>query len=129
MAEIGYRSDSCYGEGVSNIVDVIDFEFNELNNTDIPIYLREHSDFDDAEELLYGCGADAFVERLNELTGKTLTRCRWLCKSKCDVIAAGYAEDESEISAYKTSDVILSDLGIDGVLYAYTEEEWNNSFI
>ena len=45
------------------------------------------------------------------------------------VIAAGYAEDESEISAYKTSDVILSDLGIDGVLYAYTEEEWNNSFI
>ena len=32
-----------------------------------------------------------------------------------------YAYDESSIEAYKVSDIILSDLGIDGVLFAYDE--------
>lgn len=125
----GYRNETAYGSGITNLFDIIVFEISELGNYDIIDYVlanyssissnaREflndidtNSDEDTIEE-----AAEIIINELSDLTGTPLTVGLWLCKD-VETVKELYGDDD--IRAYPVSQVILSDLGSDGILYAY----------
>lgn len=136
IPKIMYRSEDSYGSGVRDVLDVMVYELYELGNTDILEYICDHY-FD--EEMKRQCSmmilsietgdvfeddiidiAKASLETIKEKTNKDIRYCLWLAEK--DVVDEMYAYDESNIDAYYTSDVILSDLGRDGILFGYEKE-------
>ncbi len=140
MEQIMYRSEDSLGSGVRDIIDVMTYEIYELRNPDILDYVFEHYEFstglsNDISAYLYALSDDVYyhmskqnvqnlctkiVDEINKKTKHNLKFALWLADR--DVVADMYADDELNIDAYYTSDVILSDLGYDGKLFAYDEE-------
>ena len=58
---------------------------------------------------------------LSNIYGQNLSHCLWLCEEEYVRDLYGNSEND-DIVYYETSDIILSDLGISGKLYAYSHE-------
>lgn len=132
-----YRSESAYGSGVRDIVDVLTYEIFELGNTDAIDYIASHYKLDKAgQELLnglqdcwevYASDSEAvqrnsiveLVSALNRYFGVELKYCLWL--ADLSAVSELYSNSEVDIDAYGASQYKLSDLGRDGILFAYTE--------
>ena len=133
LSEILYRTESAYGSKHREIIDVMQYEIFELNNSDILDYLIiHHTDAFDVHQIsrIYGVFAGLIntdsaqydfcrelVEALNSYYNVHLKYCLWLA-SKSTVLDL-YNASEQDIQKYETSPIILSDLGMDVMLFAY----------
>lgn len=138
MQKILYRSEDSYGSGVRDIIQVMTYEIYELGNTDILEYVCEHYltgetknvvthliytiengeaelSENDIEDL-----CENIIDEINKKTNHNLKYALWLADK--NVVEDMYADDELNIDAYYISDIILADLGYDGILFAYDEE-------
>lgn len=119
-------------------VDVIAFEIGELGNVDILHYCFEHygqsmdevsmetmdkamADMEQGnmDETKAKAVAETVVKAMETVWGITIHHVTWL--ADYDTVAELYCDfgDTSDIVAVETSDYILSDLGYDGILFAY----------
>ena len=134
LDEIMYRSEESGGSGVRDVIDIMTFEIFELGNTDIldytlENYLQDTNIQETVESLIDDVTAFSInevekickliIKEINIQTDHNIKYGLWL--ADYDRVKDMYAYDESSIEAYKVSDIILSDLGIDGVLFAYDE--------
>lgn len=133
MDKIMYRDEDIYGSGINDILDVISYEVYELGNTDILEYCLDHyvedknlknriidlvNNLENYSDLdVFNLVQDLVVE-INYQTKSDLKYCLWLASEQ----AVKDLYDGSNINAYYTSDIILSDLGYDGILFAYETE-------
>ena len=138
----GFRDDDLFGDGERNPVEVCCYEMYCLGNDDIPFYLISHygEQFDDEEkEYLKGIANGDVVEvdkwYLDDILKKVIGErdfCIWLCSKPEDVFQIygdGFFDSWEEylecsnLISYRIPDdaVILSDLGIDGKLYAWKQ--------
>ena len=137
MQKIMYRSEDSSGSGVRDIIDVMVFEIYELGNTDILEYVSEHYLSDDTKQVVDNLIdtidngneiseddireiCENIIDEINKKTKHNLQVALWLADK--EVVRDMYADDELNIDAYYTSDIILSDLGYDGILFAYDTE-------
>lgn len=135
MNSVMYRSEDSYGSGVRDILDIMVFEIYELKNIDILEYTLDHYlQNSNIKETVENIIADIeifsedeiykvcklIINEINKQTDHNLKYALWL--AEYDVVSNIYSFDESSIEAYNTSDVILSDLGYDGILFGYDEE-------
>ena len=135
MDKIMYRSEDSYGSGVRDILDVMTYEIYELKNIDIPDYILNNylqntniqgtveklvDDVEafDEEEVYKIC--KLMIKEINKQTDHDLKYALWLADKS--VVLDMYAYDSLNVDAYETSDIILSNLGADGVLFAYDYE-------
>ena len=132
---VRYRAEDTYGEGHRGIVEVMEYEIFELENEDIidtlgSTYFSDNSlkslEFRSLVSnqfcsKLTALDSITFCERvlelLNKKTGENLKYCLWLA----DLETVLKLYEGVNVDAYDTSDVVLSDLGYDGSLYAYEE--------
>ena len=135
---IRYRTEMS-NDSERNAIQVMLFEITELHNTDILDYVMNHYEMpnilkkniqdyiDDIDEIKEG---DDVVEyMLNEIlgcieddTGKTIRFAYWLADE--DAVRELYQGDELSIYGYDIKNaVVLSDLGYDGALYGFEEEQ------
>lgn len=143
MKDILYRTESAYGSGVRNITHVICYEVFSLGNTDILRYLLDHycNCFDTVlqQEMTNICSdieectaffvdnlgdehlaiVNQVVKSINTYYDVDLKYCLWLADKS--VVQRLYDGCDEDIEAYHTSQYILSNLGEDGVLFAYEE--------
>ena len=138
IAKTEFRSDACFGDGVREPVAVLYHEIFELGNTDIPEYILEHysvppmvqefwggilkelRDYGFVEDMYRFEKEEAVVlllEMVWRITHREICSVLWLAERE-DVISR-YNADEDSIDEYEVSDIILSDLGCDGRLYAF----------
>lgn len=133
--EILYRNDDYSNSGVQKLVDIIFYEVFELGNTDILEYCNDHyqltddltdmidrnieliQEGDDPSDSEIKYIAKELVKEICEETDKHLRYGLWLASKKS--VIDFYDGTEENINAYPISDVILSDLGDDGKLFAY----------
>ena len=135
-----YRNDELYGESLYNIVDIMVYEITELCNVDILEYCVDHYDFSDSlkkriHHVIDIISNDKFtgsldeiqliegicvniINGIQELTNVYVQFGLWLCSK--EAVYDLYDGTPENIKAYKTSDIILSDLGSDGILFGYT---------
>lgn len=135
MNNVMYRSEDSYGSGIRDILDIMTFEIYELKNIDILEYTLDHylqnsniketvenmiADIEifSEEEVYKIC--KLIINEINKQTDHNLKYALWL--AEYDAVSNIYSFDESSIEAYNTSDIILSDLGYDGILFGYDEE-------
>lgn len=128
-----YRTESAYGSGVRDIIQVIFWEVTECCNMDILDYtvknhrecLSEHTlknltmilNNDTILELAVLEIIKDVIKEINKYYGLNLKYCLWLTSR--EAVINLYNGDESSIDEYEISDIILSDLGYDGKLFAY----------
>lgn len=137
-----YRTESYSGSGVRDIRDVINYEMAELQNTDIPQYVLGHYALPDElrkelEDILsleptgeYPFTGDrgqllntidALLKEVGDLKGTPVRYGLWL--APYETVRLRYCQPGGrDIDRYPTSDVILSDLGQDGILFGYGEQ-------
>ena len=120
-----------------DLKEIIEYEMSALFNTDIPRYVLENYDLPDdlGQDLrdtlaLEDTGEYPFlvdrgylqeliermVEAVGRSVGKTLRYGLWLAGR--DAVRQVYGGGD-DIQAYPAGDAILSDLGYDGLLFAY----------
>lgn len=107
--QIGYRNDGL-SEGIFTISEIIEYETEELGNEDI---------YDTCEELYNTRNP---LEVIENTFGKEVVYGMWFARKE-DILEY-YAEDgETEINSYNIPNnaVVISDLGEDGVLFAFIE--------
>lgn len=135
--KIGYRTESAYGSNIRKLKDIIFFEIYELSNVDIfeycidnyriPKYIKfkleniisliENNQEPDEERVKRNI--NDLIECLNKLFNVNLKYGLWVCENKQTVIDY-YDANEYNINTYDVSDgIIISDLGDEGVLYAF----------
>lgn len=145
---VGYRSDSIFGDGYRDAVDVMAHEIFELWNVDI-LYtlvngiLKDTDIAEDLKHLPYAVyfadileeenksvaeeKAKTFVREIldavKEKTGKDIKYVLWLSDSVDDVTSEYEINDSiTEFDEYSTANsVVLSDLGKGGKLFGYEE--------
>lgn len=153
---IKYRSEELYGEGYRDAAAVMAYEVFVLQNTDILETLSKgilketeaglklkflmkvmegefESDvykafLDEAfnnEEVRVNYMNDV-LQIINDITGKEIKYCLWLCDSITEV-KDSYESDFIDMTltlfdGYESSDIILSDIGASGKLYGYESE-------
>lgn len=130
---IMYRLEQLYGSGVRDLQEIIVFEISELGNTDVLIYSLSHyreyfsdnlagrlesfinnEEYFEAHESYIRDLVNIYLRALSTKFGYPLKYGLWLAeKSRFSI------EMQPELDAYYTSDVVLSDLGLDGKLFAY----------
>lgn len=132
--KVGYRNDSIYGSGETNIKDVLLFEIAELGNTDVLETCQKlypqitcitdeliesienyELDEDDIEDFL-----DDFLSELSYVFPE-MDQVIWVCHSLEDVLKNYTSNDtdapsDSFIRVPFDTPVILSDLGSEGFL-------------
>jgi hypothetical protein len=129
----GYRNDNLYSSYMLcyKALDVLDYEYHELHNTDIMVTLVNHGLIDTPDYDL----AKQFIQEAEVAAGKPMYAF-WLCATIKDIDAYYYdvfddADDKSEdeddadgeqyadtVMVYRLPEVyvILSDLGSQGIL-------------
>lgn len=133
MSNVMYRTECAYGSGVRDIVQVIFWEITECCNVDIPDYIvKNHRKclsertFKNLILILNNDGLSELtvletirdtIKEMNKYYGLDLKYCLWLTSR--EAVTKIYNGDEYNIDKYETSDIILSDLGYDGKLFAY----------
>lgn len=138
-----FRTESFSGSGARRAEQVMAYEIYELGNTDILEWLLSQdgvlvspnlrSEIEDIvrelEEEGYICDwtindAEDFAERiLDEIastTGVSVIYALWLAAA--DVVASYYGGSPSDIEEYPPGNIVLSDLGADGILYGYRDD-------
>lgn len=137
-----FRSEVPFGDGYRDIIDVMVYETYELGNTDILETLKrtmekhDKSIADDMEWMISDMVENGYAEDmgeydwreffgkvvsvLNRVHGTELKYCLWLADYETvrDYYGQGRLGNE-DIDAYEESDIVLSDIGYDGKLYAY----------
>ena len=135
-----YRTESCSGSGVRDVIDVIHYEMAELQNTDIPVYVLEHYAFPedletelrdilslaDDEDYPFTFDRGHFldvvsrmVDEIGRQKGIPVRYALWLAEE--DVVRNRYNLPGGTVDRYSVSPVVLSDLGPDGILFGYAE--------
>ena len=77
---------------------------------------------DDKYKTLGSTFFEEVLHTIKEETGKDIKYCLWLCDSPQDIINSydiNHELNENSFDCYEESDVILSDLGVEGKLYGY----------
>ena len=136
MQNIMYRSEDSYGSGVRDIIDIMTYEIYELGNIDILDYVCEHYLSNEDKQIIIRLLPEIesgelsekdiedlcidIIDKINKKTKHNLKFALWLADK--NVVEDMYADDELNIDAYYVSDIILADLGYDGILFAYNEE-------
>ena len=136
MQNIMYRSEDSYGSGVRDIIDIMTYEIYELGNIDILDYVCEHYLSNEDKQIIIRVIPEIesgelsekdiedlcidIIDKINKKTKHNLKFALWLADK--NVVEDMYADDELNIDAYYVSDIILADLGYDGILFAYDEE-------
>lgn len=136
---IRYRIEN--GVRERNPVKVMAFEMVELDNTDIVEYLLNnhlvqqkankdfleniikgicpYTDYDD-NACLQQC--EDIIKDIEHTVNRSIRYVLWLTEpAAIDECYAFSEEDGYEIDGYQISDIVLSDLGYDGTLYAYEQ--------
>lgn len=152
--DVGYRDDELFGgDGETGLKNIISYETFELGNDDILDYCLKNFNLPDSikndisntlntdKSKIQKEQIDNLINRLlvslSILEGKELTRGLWLCDSAEDVYNSyevdmgefdSFEDYEENITIYRKG-LKIDDLGKDGSLYAYTEDEFNNKFI
>ena len=147
MNEIRYRTETAYGEGYRDAVDVMTYETYELGNTDIlktlssEFFTRNQALQDQCNNLIDELEENGYVDDFSEedwnqffktalqeiekITGYKIHYVLWLADKGTALDPeegyGQYIENENDIVAYKIGQIVLSDLGYDGTLYGYTE--------
>lgn len=140
--EVRYRTESFSGLQERDAAEVMAYETFEMGNADIlecmrdsylsgrPIcekidgFIRELEDNGFVDDMFWEQKVDFFREvlkEISEVTGIEVNTALWLADK--DTVLNFYGRnmvDENDIDAYETGPVILSDLGLDGTLYGYT---------
>lgn len=143
MEEVMYRTEAAYGSGIRDIVQVICYEVFSLGNTDVLHYLLgKHTScfnmpmqhemlslckvidgctavFDDTLEEEHLEKIRQIVTAMNSYYNVELKYCLWL--ADLDTVRQLYDGCEEDIKAYKISQYILSNLGEEGILFAYED--------
>lgn len=136
-----YRNDDYMDGSTFNIVDLMVYEITELGNTDILEYCVDHYDFSEVlknkiNKLIDDIANDDFlctdddvkyvesictdiINGIQDLTRIYVQYGLWLANK--ETVYEIYDGTPDNISAYHTSDIILSNLGSDGILFGYTE--------
>ena len=150
VPEIMYRTEDTYGSGVRNITDIIQHEIFELSNIDILCYIKNNYvdriisqdsykfTIQTINELIDNGGVSKSLnnirlEKGNDVAEKTFVNSLlyiikiittknikyglWLADK--NTVKTYY--ESNNIDAYKTSSVILSDLGDEGILFGYED--------
>lgn len=126
----GYRDDTVYGSGITNPIEIMSFEILELCNLDIPKTLNSQFkkygynfktyDYKTEKKILEMVEHNK-QELLKLLIGYfNLNRLNvsayWLCATKQDVKKIYNGDYPTKYKFDNNNYIILSDLGIDGVL-------------
>jgi hypothetical protein len=146
MADVtyGYRSELPFGDGRRDSVSVVRHEIFELGNDDIMetlvktilkgqpeekeinemIERHRRGEYNQLDRLQQRRFVGMMLNAVARVTGKRVNAVLWLCKEKDDVYRYDLNPStmtDDDIDTYPTSDVILSDCGEDGCLYAYED--------
>ena len=132
--ETMYRNDK-YGTGVTDVIDIMTHEIGDLKNTDIIEWCLGHygvsenlsailndiieniDDYDENDFVLKRACA-SLIDEISRRKGKRIRYGIWLADR--ETVMELY-DGEGGIDEYYTSDVVLSDLGGDGVLFGYPD--------
>ena len=136
--ELLYRTENYSGAGVRDLSEIISYEMTELRNRDIPEYILENYDLPKElkkelkrmlaldEEYPFTFDRDEFettmnkvVEEIGRQKGLHLRYGLWL--AEVETVLLRYNGTVADTFAHGTSPVVLSNLGPDGVLFAYEE--------
>ena len=138
--QVLYRDENAFGSGVMKAKDVIMYEITELCNTDILDYCvdtyelseelddeirqlisdmenEEEFDEDDVESII-----DDLLSELEVIFDKKIKYVIWLATKEAVIDLYSNGDENAELTAYETSEIILSDLGYDGLLFAYEKK-------
>lgn len=110
---VGYRNNEISAIIDPNIVEVFEFETNELMNDDIRIYMKTNYNLNNLEEI-YTYFEKEFDKKRTSLYGFWLTS----KEAVADLYSIEETEkhmDSYEINRFKT--IIASDIGYDGTLF------------
>ena len=141
--ETGFRSESYSGSQVRNLDEILCFEIRELGNTDILEHILQTHLIPESSEIenrildiikeceeecvLDDCSWDDFLEdcsciiqEICKTTGQDLKYGLWLTDKESCIKFYNHGSAEG-IEEYPAGNIVLSDLGKDGKLYAYTE--------
>ena len=147
MEEIRYRTETAYGEGYRDAVEVMTYETYELGNTDILKTLssdflthnqalqnqcnnlieelEENGYVDDFSEKDWNQFFETALQEIEKITGYKIHYVLGLADKEAVLDPEeGYGqhiESEQDIDAYKVGQIVLSNLSYDGTLYGYTE--------
>ncbi len=110
--QTGYRNESYGGSGETDLLSVIDFECNELENTDILDFCKTNYNLNSIEEIVY------FLTQ--KLSNPTLN-CLWLSTLKG--VLDNYHKDDESIQKYCLPQEIIpiSDLHDQGALFVFVK--------
>lgn len=139
-----FRSEIPFGQGYRSLKDVMVHETYELGNSDILCTLlpkikpadvklaneisilinelEKNGFVDDFDENNWNKFFQKVIDTVNIISGKKYKYCLWL--AEYDVVKNYYGKGEltkEEIDAYTESEMIISDIGFDGCLYAYED--------
>lgn len=134
--KILFRTEQYSGSGIRSLPEIIYYEMYELGNKDIPRYILEHYQLPDAqhkaledtltikEKYPFLSDRHNFETLINEVInsighqhGMNLRYGLWLAEHQ--IVQYYYGGDDGDIQAYATSPVICSNLGVEGILFAY----------
>lgn len=128
--EIKYRNETTYGNNIYDVLDVMLNEIYELGNIDIldytlDIYMSNSNYYELITEMINDITAfnqteifsvcKEIISEINKQLNKDIKYCLWLADK--EAVEELYGNDY--IMGYYCSDIILSDLGYEGKLYAY----------
>ena len=121
----GYRNENCYGSGVRDLREIIEYEIVELGNIDIqdtliilydykPLHLLEE---DLINEDLINQEIENMIKFIKEFSKFESLEGLWLCAKEEDVKQLYWNEDNDLQTYYLTgNEMIISDIGYDGCL-------------
>lgn len=136
-SNVMYRNDNYNNSGIIDIKDIICFETGELHNIDIFEYCIDNyelsdklidminniieniDDYEKDDDELCLC-VDMLIDEISKCMHKKIKYGLWLADRQ-NVIDF-YNGDDNNINAYIKSDVILSDIGPDGILFGYDKK-------
>lgn len=131
---VGYRNEEFFGDHITDIKDVVEYQTFVLENQDIPdtilllydsILTKEEKDLfqsclqdDDLTDQIHQF-RDMVFSLAKKETGKEHPICKWLASK--EIVAKYYNGSADTIVCYDIPDryAILSDLGKDGILVAF----------
>ncbi len=135
----GYRSETLFGDGYTDPLEVAFFETRDLGNPDIPETLLKNDPWltDDQKKYLktYEQYEELDKEYFQEIVRKYIgdrNFCKWLCKSPEDIwknyvhpldksVSLELFLATEEITEYEIPEdaIVLADLGSEGALYCW----------
>ena len=128
----GYRNNSI-SSGVKSLSDIITYETCELYNEDIFDFMKKYYDDYNVDNLTTADSVDYTLQYLSTLLNTTVDNLKgvWLtthqdvldvyCPDGCDV-------DIETVYIHEHKMIPISDLGRDGTLFVYIEDETKNNF-